>query len=184
MIFGIAWIACVIALIAFFSQAEIKVQEPFGGFKVLIATAISLFINVFFNPFLWIVGSCFVRAGKNAPEPYKSKWRFYTGFIGYSFLIAFICVAAVQVVYNKRHLERRAKEKQINTQSKQAGSVVSPKTTLVLSGIMSSNPPAALVNGNVVQVGDSVGSFKVIEIQSNAVKFQDPAGTIVVKEMR
>ena len=57
------------------------------------------------------------------------------------------------------------------------------KDPLEISGIIMGKVPIAIIGGKSVRVGEKVGSYDIVEIQSDSVKFRDAEGKVFIKKI-
>ena len=162
---------------------QMSVKSAYNIFFAFIA---SIIINFILNPFLWIISVCFTRTAKRAETPYKSKWRFYQRAVEVIMVIAFFTAGYAHFVSHKGARDSLSAHKKYFYENKIGNlsqSVSSREGALVISGIMISSQPVAVVDGKIVKAGDRVGDYKVLAVEKDAVKFQSADGQIMLKKM-
>ncbi len=99
---AIAWgLSVVAAWVALYQWMVIPPDKPISQ-SDHIGTALlaSLSFNLLWNPLLWIIAVSYMRAAKNAPVPYKSKWRFYVRIAGVVVAITILAICLDHITSN------------------------------------------------------------------------------------
>lgn len=157
-----------------------------SAYFIFWAFIFSFTVNLILNPFLWIIAVCFTRQAKQSDPPYRSKWRFYQRAVAVILVIAFFAAGYGYFLSQKKSWNKITLPKKYFPENKTMSfkrSVPDQEGALVISGIMVSSDPAAVVDGKIVKSGDSVGGYKVLAIEKDAVKFQSPDGQVIRKKM-
>ncbi len=182
MFCSVCWYLCVLVVWVWIGRSMnlFGNHSPNGWIYIFLAFAASAGLNFMFNPFLWIVAGCFIRAAKE--EGRSSKWSFYPSAIGI-FLVS-SCAFAVFSNFQQSKDVRFWEAARQGSGAKTAATHDSAPNELEVSGVMFAGEPSALVNGLVVKKGEHVDGYDVVEIGENSVTFRDAEGNEFVQRVR
>lgn len=152
-----------------------------GWLWILVSFLSSLALNFVFNPLMWVVAGCYIHQARK--ENHASRWQFYPALIGVLLLASVIA----SVFSNVKIPSRLLASGLVNPGEKHSdapSAKVNDRRAPLVSGIMFSQDPKALINGYVVRQGEEVEGFLIEQINESSVVFIAPDGSHVTRRVK
>jgi hypothetical protein len=175
----VLWYLCVLSTLVWAGKtyALFGNHSAHGWLLILAAFAASLAVNFLFNPLIWIIAGANIKAAKQ--ESVESKWQFYPPMIG---ILILACTIAAVILHVKMPPGLRART--ATAYDAQTHTTALPEDSVEIDGIMFSGKPSALVNGQVLEVGDEISGLVVVAIREHSVVFTNKDGKEIIKVVK